>query len=452
MLNLSQFSLEIREGQFCLRIKQTRLLPLSPARVFVASVSLISAISFGLTGCAEQPIEITPEAVETSEASPKSSADDAISTVMQTLVSLGPRVTGTPTMEAARTYLLEEYRQAGYVTDLQPFTYIKFQDNGSSLTVNDVLIEGRALSGSPAGAISAPLVATPGVGRADDFTAVDVRGAIAIVRRGEITFLEKANNAADAGAVGLVIVNHDPDNFFGSLGELTEIPVLALAGEAGDPLLERLQSTGLDADLAVNIAEYSVAGHNLIAHLEGVTQPRILLGGHYDSVTDSPGANDNASGTAVVLEIARQLANTPLARQTWFVAFDGEEDGLHGSRAFVRQADSHFLSGLSAMLNFDMVGVNDGLKVSGAASLTDIAQEADQTVDHIGSAGGSDHVPFSEAEIPILFFTRGLDSNYHSPNDVQFDSSLLNETVQLGLDVVEQLLTAESGESEWERE
>ena len=81
------------------------------------------------------------------------------------------------------------------------------------------------------------------------------------------------------------------------------------------------------------------------------------LGAHYDSVSGSPGANDNASGTAVVLEIALKLSGTPLARQAWFVAFNGEEDDLHGSKAFVNSAKSQFLSELQGMLNFDMVGL-----------------------------------------------------------------------------------------------
>ncbi|MDR9893598.1 M28 family metallopeptidase [Aetokthonos hydrillicola Thurmond2011] len=81
----------------------------------------------------------------------------------------------------------------------------------------------------------------------------------------------------------------------------------------------------------VNCYQQVITGRNIIARLEGVTQPKVILGGHYDAVSGSPGANDNASGTAVVLAIARRMAGTPLARQTWFVAFDGEEDGFNKS-------------------------------------------------------------------------------------------------------------------------
>ena len=357
----------------------------------------------------------------------------SISADVQRLVSLGPRVAGTPVMDQAIAYLREEYRQAGYVTRMQTFTYPQFKDNGSNLTVNGTTIEGRALSGSPRGNLTAPLVAVPNVGRRADFEAVDVRGAIALVQRGDIRFLDKANNAAAAGAVGLIIVNHAPGNFSGTLGAQTSIPVLALGSEQGSALKKPLTVT-----LNVNTEQRLVTGRNLIAHSQGVTQPKVLLGAHYDSVAGSPGANDNASGTAVVLNIARRLARSE-TRSVWFVAFDGEESGLHGSSAFVRAADPQFLSHLQVMMNFDMVGVNERLSVSGSPALTALAQDADRSIATLGGSGGSDHVPFANADVPVLFFTRGLEPNYHKPSDVQIEPRLLDETVEIGLTVVEHL-------------
>ena len=355
---------------------------------------------------------------------------DGISADVQQLVSLGPRVAGTPVTEQAIAYLREEYRQAGYVTRVQTFTYPQFKDNGSNLTVNGTTIEGQALSGSPRGNLTAPLVAVPNVGRRADFEAVDVSGAIALVQRGEIRFLDKANNAAAAGAVGLIIVNNVPRNFSGTLGAQTSIPVLALGSEQGSALKEPLTVT-----LNVNTEQRLVTGRNLIAHQKGVTQPQVLLGAHYDSVAGSPGANDNASGTAVVLNIARRLARSD-AHSVWFVAFDGEEDGLQGSSAFVRAAAPQFLSHLQGMMNFDMVGVNERLSVSGTPALTALAQNADRSIATLGGSGGSDHVPFADADVPVLFFTRGLDPNYHKPSDVQIEPRLLDETVEIGLTVV----------------
>lgn len=402
------------------------------------------------TACTVQPtrlsniVESLPKAeAQESDYAKRNAKGERTNADVQALVNLGPRVAGTPVMEKASAYLINQYRQAGYDTKIQTFNYEKFLDLGSNLTINNATIEGRALNGTIPGNLNAPLVAVPNFGRPDDFAKVNVKGAIAIVRRGEIRFSQKANNATAAGAIGLVIVNNQPGNLTGaSLGESVKIPVLGLSGDRGNPLLQ--QTAPVNVNFNVNAQRKVITGRNVIAHLPGVRAPKLILGGHYDSVLGSPGANDNASGTAVVLGIARNLANTNLARQTWFIAFDGEEDGLHGSRAFVDTAKPEFLSGLKGMMNFDMVGVNNELLIGGTSSLTAIAQAVDSDIKTLGSYGygGSDHAPFANKNVPILFFYRGQEPNYHSPNDKTVDPKLLNEATQVGVDIVKQLLPA----------
>ncbi|MBW4467091.1 MAG: M28 family peptidase [Pegethrix bostrychoides GSE-TBD4-15B] len=431
-----------------------------PAKLIAASLAVLG---LSLTGCSQSaaligqtigqtveqaidqhklPLTLLPTDTESpSTESPSSAAD------VDALVAIGARVAGTPASEQASRYLEAEFRQAGYVTEIQPFSYSKFVDRGSSLTVEGSRLTGRALNGSIPGNLTARLVAVPGVGRSEDFAQVNSQGAIAVVQRGEIRFLDKANNAAAAGAVGLVIVNRDSNNFRGTLGGEATIPVLSLGGEAGQSL-----SSLTAATLAVNVSQETVSGRNVIARMAGVTQPNLLLGAHYDSVAGSPGANDNASGTGVLLDLARQLSATPLSRQAWFVAFDGEEDGLQGSRAFVRQAQPQWLSQLSGMFNFDMVGVNADLQVSGTAQLTQLATDLAKTelaktgasIQTIDAAGASDHAAFAAADVPVLFFTRGLEPNYHSPHDRQVNAQLLNQTTQFAIAVLERLLASNS--------
>lgn len=389
-------------------------------KLLVAGASIIS---FGVVaGCSQQIDAQTLQQNQNSD--------------VRALVNFGPRVAGTQAAEKASNYLQQQYRQAGYEVKVQTFTYPKFTDLGSSLTVDGKTIKGIALNGSQAGTPNARLVVVPNAGREADFASVDAKGAIAIVKRGEIRFLNKAQNAAKAGAVGLVIVNTEPGNFYGTLGGDVKIPVLGLSGKSGSSLL---QERSRQANLAVNTRQGNVTGRNTIAHLPGVTQPKVILGGHYDSVVDSPGANDNASGTAAVLAIARQAAKTPLARQAWFVAFDGEEDGLHGSRAFVSQAQPEFLQGLKGMLNFDMVGINERLLVGGTESLTKLAKTTAPQVSTFGSRGGSDHAPFASAGVPVLFFYRGQEPNYHQPGDKQVDARLIDETARLGFNLASKI-------------
>ncbi|MEP0890491.1 MULTISPECIES: M28 family peptidase [unclassified Leptolyngbya] len=409
-------------------------------------VRLMVILGVGLTGCSQLPTRME-QAAEQAAHTPFSQLDrsqflegdrPAIADV-EALVAMGARVTGTPIAEQSSRYLEEAFQQAGYVTEVQTFTYSKFTDRGSTLTINGSTLSGRALNGSNPGRLTARLVVVPNVGRREDFAQVDVRGAIAIVQRGEIRFLEKARNAAAAGALGLIIVNTDDNNFQGTLGSGVSIPVLSLGGEDGRALLSN--SAASPVTLNVNAVEEMVTGRNVIAYMEGVTQPDVLLGAHYDSVAGSPGANDNASGTAVLLNLARQMADTPSSRQVWFVAFDGEEDGLRGSRTFVREAQPQFLQQLRAMLNLDMVGVNAGLQASGTSELTRLATTVNPSISIFGEAGGSDHASFAAVDVPVLFLTRGMEPNYHSPNDRQVNAQLLSETAQITLDVLNRLLT-----------
>ena len=357
---------------------------------------------------------------------------------VQALVNLGSRVAGTPKSEKALAYLRSEYQKAGYETEVQTFTYSKFEDRGSSIIINDMTVSGRALNGSPAASLTSSIVVIPNLGRKEDFARIDVAGKIAVVKRGEIRFGDKASNAEAAGAVGLIIVNNAPNNFVGTLDTKIDIPVLSVSGDRGKFLLEYTSNQLRSVTLKVDTVRRQVTGRNLIARQANSTQPKMIIGGHYDSVSGSPGANDNASGTAVVLNLARRLAETPQADRVWFVAFDGEEDGLHGSRAFVDRADTQFLSQLSGMINFDMVGINNELKVSGTSSLIELVENS--SLSETKAVGGSDHIPFANVKVPVLFFTRGLDPNYHTSGDVKVNPQLLNETIKVGLKVTQQLL------------
>ncbi|MBF2062818.1 MAG: M28 family peptidase [Calothrix sp. C42_A2020_038] len=394
------------------------------------------------TACAVQ--NITTAQQPTVKQRTQNQTDNQAYTDVQNLVNMGPRVAGTPTNEKASTYIEQQYRQAGYRTRIQTFTYSKFRDAGSSLALDGTTIKANAFRGSAPGKLSGKLVAVPNFGRANDFTKVNVEGAIAIVKRGEIRFTEKVQNATNAGAIGVVIFNNKPDSLSsGTLTQTFKIPVVGISGDDGDTLITRTQIAPLNIDLNANGRNVDVTGRNVIAYQEGVTQPQVIIGGHYDSVEGSPGANDNASGTAVVLDIARKVSQTPLARQAWFIAFDAEEDGLHGSRAFVNAATPQFLSELKGMMNFDMVGVNNKLLIGGSSELTKLAKVVQPQAQLYGANcanGASDHAPFAAKGVPILFFYRGMEANYHTPNDKTVDPKLLNETIQTGLDIFKRLV------------
>jgi hypothetical protein len=183
---------------------------------------------------------------------------------------------------------------------------------------------------------------------------------------------------------------------------------------------------------------------NVVAVLPG-TDPAlrnqyVVVGAHYDHLGRSAegaldpdsagavhnGADDNASGTAAVLELARLLADRPARRSILFVAFSGEELGLLGSQYFVDHAPVP-LDSVQAMMNFDMVGRlrDDKLFVYGtatAAELPAVVEAANRTeklrVTAIGDGfGPSDHSSFYAREIPVLHFFTDLHDDYHRATD-----------------------------------
>lgn len=165
----------------------------------------------------------------------------------------------------------------------------------------------------------------------------------------------------------------------------------------------------------------------------------VVVGAHYDHIGRlralsrdprasgiRPGADDNASGTAGMLELARRVARDPLPRTVLFVAFDAEEIGLYGSEAFVDHPPVP-LHRIVAMLNLDMVGrlSRSRLTVAGVGSddrfrpmlerLNAAGPKLDLTLR--GSGSGSDHVSFLQASVPALHFFTGLHADYHTRSD-----------------------------------
>ncbi len=357
---------------------------------------------------------------------------------LQALLSQGPRVTGLPATTAAGEYLAAELRKVGYTVEFQPFAYSRTRDQGSSLQVGAATLPVSSVAGSPGRRVEGPLAVVPGAGLAADFANLNLQGAIAVVRRGGIPGLEKAQLAAGRGALGIILVTEEPSGTRFTFGGSSPIPGVTLSRSDGDALFNK---AGTQAVLDVRIVTEEVQGRNVIAK-RGTSNPLALVGAHYDSVPGSPGANDNASGTVTVLELARQLADTPLSAQIWFMFFDGEEDGLWGSRRFVEQ-NPEIVRGLKAMLNLDMVGVNvnGALGIGGSGELRALADcNALQVACGSAPGGGSDHVPFAQAGVPVLFFFRGLDPNYHRPTDTLADPVLMAQTGQVVRGILEKLL------------
>ena len=201
-------------------------------------------------------------------------------------------------------------------------------------------------------------------------------------------------------------------------------------------------ASSLRVRLAVDVEHERAVVNNVAGYLPGATVQYLVIGAHYDhlglggesSLAPSrigevhPGADDNASGVAAILELARTYAerSEPPRRGLLFLAFAGEEIGLLGSSHWVEHP-TLALENAVAMFNFDMVGrlKDRKLYVGGLGTADPFASMVERAaalhslrIDTSRSAASSsDHTAFAAKKIPVLFFFSGLHSDYHKPGD-----------------------------------
>ncbi|MEN6400731.1 MAG: M28 family peptidase, partial [Armatimonadia bacterium] len=198
--------------------------------------------------------------------------------------------------------------------------------------------------------------------------------------------------------------------------------------QAGDYLYGKLTAFGYKVDRQPVRLWNGKSSENLIATKRGDSR-LLVIGAHYDSVATSPGANDNASGAAVMLELARLLIrekNTPTIK---FVAFGAEEGrytkgksvkgtGRTGSKAYVQSLSPAERKSIIAMINMDMVGAgSDKLQIgdlsqngkSWSRACLTLARNSGVPCEYDKFGGKSDYAPFHDAGIPIVCFAWGED-------------------------------------------
>ena len=180
------------------------------------------------------------------------------------------------------------------------------------------------------------------------------------------------------------------------------------------------------------VLTYNVIGY-LVGNDEKLKDEFVVIGGHYDTTANAlgkinNGADDNASGTSMVIELFEKFAATNNHKRTLvFMAFGGEELGLLGSKHFVNNPTID-LDKVHLMVNLDMVGrmEENNVQLGGAASaenfssrLNPFLMEDNVNVIELGEGifSRSDHYNFYKKDIPVLFFFTGVHDDYHKPSD-----------------------------------
>ena len=295
---------------------------------------------------------------------------------------------------------------------------------------------------------------TAAVNNYDDYANVDAGGKIVLVQLSSpdgthphskyIEFNDersKIKNAIAHGAAAVIFYNID-SNYQSPVADYRRntaaenIPVYYVENS----VVNALKNYKGSITISVELLEQIRTGHNIAGFIDNKATSTVIIGAHYDHLGHGEiegslyrgepaihnGADDNASGVSLIIELAEKLKSSNLKNNNYLIiAFSGEEMGLFGSKAYVN-SDAMKNYTPNYMLNFDMVGRLDSTKtiiINGVGSSTNFSvlkniNESDiKIVTTESGIGPSDQTSFYLKDIPVLHFFTGSHSDYHKPGD-----------------------------------
>jgi len=344
-----------------------------------AATSLLVATGLGSTASAHASVPIASTAA--GAAAPAEAATAAHAMLTRLCDDFGGRLSGSAANAAALRWFAAELQALGLEPELQPFTMPGWEHNLDEATL--LLPFERTLRVTamcytqPAGPFVAPLCDLK-QGRASDYPDRDLQGCIGLIAPGSpLPMREHQQNARDRGLVGLLLINREAGGQLlirtGShVGEPLAVPALSITQEEG-LWLQRL--LGREAEVRVKIVTRSrclpVETANVRIVFPGKSPGRLIVGAHFDGWDLGQAAVDNGLGTAQLFALAHALRGRSLRHTVELIWFNGEEQGLWGSRhAAGRLADTPVI----AMLNFDMVGVPQAANALGETDLVPVLE------------------------------------------------------------------------------
>ncbi|MFD4658185.1 M28 family metallopeptidase [Kitasatospora sp. NPDC058444] len=343
----------------------------------------------------------------------------------------GTRAAGSKGHDQSAQYVYEQARRAGLKVSKQEFVYTFFEARSERLDVVSpkaesvpVIAMTYSVSG-PDGGLTADLAVAP-VGATTGCTAADYpsgafTGKIALIRRGGCPFAQKQAAAASVGATGAIIYNNTEGTLNGTLTDPTagRIPTGGITQAAGEALAAQAAAGPVRVTLDIRTFMEQRKTWNVLAETRGGDPDNtVMVGAHLDSVPEGPGINDNGSGSAGILEVARNLSVHPVKNKVRFAWWSAEEFGLKGAEEYVNSLSEAERKKISLYLNFDMIAspnyaqfVYNGSGSAGGESGPEGSAQLERDIngyldgrglphDPTAFNGRSDYGPFIDAGIP----------------------------------------------------
>jgi aminopeptidase YwaD len=372
---------------------------------------------------------------------------------VKTLAGFGNRFAGSAAEHKAAEFVAEAFRDAQFNVVEENFSIKAFEEKESWVEISGKRFGSRAMFYSiatPEEGIEGELIFA-GIGRPEDYEGLNVAGKIVIFHRDRETekdqFWPEVCTAAKLGAKGVILINFTPWVFITTLEtgffkaeerflpiEPNPIPALVINRDDGEEILKMMDGGVIKGKMKVDVfnGERSSINVRAVKQGSGIPQEKILVYGHRDSA-GTPGANDNGSGTVIMMEIARMLKDLPMKRTVEIVSLGAEEQlGAAGSNAYIA-AHREELSSIKAAIELDMVAAGSPLWVMQGGNWPDrqikfpqgICSYVLNTAAKMGyymefgfcSLGTPDSGRFSDAGVPTTWIWGPGDIYYHSPED-----------------------------------
>ncbi|RGP59758.1 hypothetical protein FSPOR_11103 [Fusarium sporotrichioides] len=356
------------------------------------------------------------------------------------------RAFGLPGYKASLDFVLGRLSHGDqFDISVQPFTHLFSQTRKIALTgpegekVDAVSLQYNHATPLPGG-VTAPLVLIPidderGSGCFEDqWKGIDVKGKIALIKRGKCHFINKLKLAKESGASAAIVFNDNPAQTAGS-GSLgaenigTLAPVGVITYDQGNAWAERLKAgETLEINLIIDVLTEKRETWQIIADTkEGNPDNIVMLGAHLDSVQEGPGINDNGSGVAALISIADAIKYKSFKNKLRFAFWGAEESGMIGSTYYVSNL-SEEASKIRFYYNYDMIASlkpyyivysdSDAHK-SGAKYLYEYLTECGYPAEYAPFGSSSDYIGFLELGIP----SSGIFTGAGPPQDVCYHTA-----------------------------
>ena len=384
--------------------------------------------------------------------------------------ALKGRKPGTPEADVAREYIagkmmaygIEPMGENGYFQKFPVPEYAAVDYDATILSVGNAQLEGHvdfypvSISCETGKAASKTVYVGYGIttedGSYDDFKGLDVNGAIAVMNVSSPDGIhphsayaayhslnERVASLVEKGAKGILLINpegtaSDTQEFFKSINA-SSLPVFFVRNEKwANKLMKRAQKT----TMSVSISERFSDGYNVIGYIHNNKRKTVVLGAHYDhlgmggenSLYKGPaaihnGADDNGSGTTLLLEAMRYYAQRQDTNYNYLIQFySAEELGLIGSKYWANNP-TFPLKEVEYMINSDMVGRlrDNRLQLSGTGTAVEWDEILDTPIHGLdikkdpAGVGPSDQTSFYYKDLPVLHLFTGTHDDYHKPTD-----------------------------------